>query len=494
LPSSLLFRLFGRSTNPREEILVGPIRGELLGAEHLGDRARGIATGQRVSPAGVGRRRTPLLDRLNSTRRILDRAHARLTESVAHGLDISPAGEWLLDNFHVIEEHILEVRASLPAGYYRELPELANGPLAGYPRAYELAITLISHTEARIDLDNVTRFVGEFQRIASLSIGELWAVPAMLRLGLIESVRRMALRVVERLDQLRLAEDWVARFRSGRGSDQDPVGPVLAEFVERHPPLTPTFVSRLLHLLQTESGDFPGLERLEHWLTQDGLTAEGAAAQSIQRLALTQLIMTNSITSLRAVARLDWRTFVEGQSRTESVLRADPSGFYPRMTFATRDWYRHVVERIAKRSRSGEEAVARAAIGLAVAGHEAQPGGRRSHVGYYLVDDGVAALEAGVGYRPRPVETIARWLRRRPNLAFVGGLLVGTVVALVVLLGLRHRRGLPPGERHCRQRPEPAHHGHPPPASAPQARFASRWGAARVPHGGRHPDVVRECR
>ncbi|MCC7132600.1 MAG: hypothetical protein IT352_08145 [Gemmatimonadales bacterium] len=328
------------------------------------------------------------------------------------------------------------MRASLPPDYYGELPELLNGPLAGYPRVYEMAITLISHAEARIDLANVTRFVGEFQRVAVLSMGELWAVPAMLRLGLIESVRRVALRTVERLDELDLAAEWAERFRAAGASDGDPLGAVLADFVDGHPPLTAVFVSRLLQLLHTQSAVFPGLERLELWLAQDGLTADSTTAQSIQRLALTQLMMTNSITSLRALARLDWRTFVEGQSRTEAILRSDPSGDYPRMTFATRDHYRHVVERIAKRSGSAEEAVARAAIALARAGREAGSGARRSHVGYYLLDQGLVGLERTMGYRQAPIERISRLVRNRPNVVFVGGLLAGTALTLAVLFQL----------------------------------------------------------
>ncbi len=431
----LLSRLFTRSSHPREEI-AGPIRGELLGAEHLGDRARALASTERLAPPGASRRRIPLLRRLDQTRRILDRAYARLTASAALGGDVSPAGDWLLDNFHVIEDHIREVRASLPPGYYRELPELSRGPLAGYPRVYELAITLISHTEGRIDLENVTRFVGEFQRVAPLSMGELWAVPAMLRLGLIESVRRMALRVVGRLDEAGLAQLWAARFRTGRAADGGSPGPVVAAFGRDHPPLTPTFVSRLLQLLHADSGDVPGLDWLEQWLALEGLTAESAAAQAIQRLALTQQMMTNSITSLRAVARMDWRTFVEGQSRTEAALRTDPSGSYARMTFATRDWYRHVVERIAKRSGSAEDAVARAAVDLARAAFAAAPDSRRAHVGYYLVDEGLATLEASVGYRSTPGEAIARLVRRHPNGLFVGGVVAGTGLAVVALFGL----------------------------------------------------------
>ena len=84
---------------------------------------------------------------------------------------MSPAGEWLLDNLHVVQEHIREVRDSLPRGYYQELPELATGALAGYPRVYEIAITLISHTEARVELESVDLFLEAFQQVRQLAIG-----------------------------------------------------------------------------------------------------------------------------------------------------------------------------------------------------------------------------------------------------------------------------------------------------------------------------------
>ena len=384
-----------------------------------------------MAPPGGRRRRTLLLRRLDETRKLLERARVRLAATAEQGEDLSPAGEWLLDNFHVIEEHIRQVRDSLPPGYYGELPELKSGPLAGYPRAYEIAITLISHTEARIDLDNVTRFVAEFQRVAPLSLGELWAIPAMVRLGLIESVRRMTLRAVERLDEIAAAEDWAARFRGGA-----PPTLVIAQFGREQPPLTPTFVSRLLQRLHGGSHDVPALGWLERWLGLEGFTAEGAATQAIERLALTHQMMTNSITSLLAVARLDWRTFVEGQSRTEAVLRTDPSGSYPRMTFATRDRYRHVVERIARRSPASETAVARAAVDLARMGAAADPDSREAHVGYYLVDEGVAVLEAATRYRPRWQERVGSAVHRHANAVYVGGLLALTALALALVLWL----------------------------------------------------------
>src|SRR6185503_11906519 len=308
-------------------------------------------------------------------------------------VDVGPAGDWLLDNFHVVREHIVEVHTSLPRGFYHELPELEGGPLAGYPRVYELAITLISHTEARVDDENVNLVLSAFQRVTPLSIGELWAMPAMLRLGLIESVRRMSLRTVQRLDEIEEADRWAVGFQTASDRGKRALGTALNAFVTSPPPLTPYFVSRLLQRLRQSRGDFPPLVWLEEWIGEDGPSAEEADAWAAQRQSITQITMANSITSLRTIARVDWRPIIERQSVLEAALRQDPSGYYSQMTFATRDRYRHVVERLAKRTRRDEASVASVAIDLSrsVDGNGARDA-RRAHVGYFLVDDGVVEL------------------------------------------------------------------------------------------------------
>ena len=423
-----------RATESADDLLAGPIRGELLGAEHLAERARTVARSQRIV-IRWGPRPARLLQRLNSTRRILESAHARLAAASARGADIGPAAEWLLDNFHVVQEHVREVHESLPRQYYRELPELATGPLAGYPRVYELAITLISHSEGRIDLENVDLYVEAFQQISPLSIGELWAVPAMLRLGLIESVRRMALRTVQRLDEVEDADSWAERILEDNDRNPAALGRTLREFVDAPHALTPVFVSRFLHQLRLSAGTFPPLVWLEQWIAEEGLSPDAAAALSTQRLALTKLMMANSITSLRGIAQRDWRTFVERQSVMERALRRDPAGFYSQMTFATRDAYRHVVERIAKQTRRSEEAVAHHAVDLARSS-DAVSDMRRGHVGYYLADRGVAQLEKATGYRLSLGESVHRWVLRHPNVVFVGGLAASTVATLLGVLWL----------------------------------------------------------
>ncbi len=437
MPPRVLSRFIPPPPGGQGDPLAGPIRGELLGAERLGERARAIAAAQRLVAGKRARRRTPLLLRLDETRRILEDAQARLAHAADHGADVSPAADWLLDNYHIVQGHIGEVRESLPTGYYRELPELASGPLAGYPRVYELAITLISHSEGRVDLRNVDGFISAFQQVAALTIGELWAVPAMLRLGLIENVRRMTLRTLQRLDELEAADAAAARISRAGEAGREALDAALNRFAANPPPLTATFVSRFLQQLRATGGALPAVVRLEHWIAEEALSSAEATARATQRLALTQVGMANSITSLRTIGLMDWQALVEGQSHLEAVLREDPSGFYPRMTFETRDWYRHVVERIARRTGRPESEVARTAIARARAWIEQGAGDpRRAHIGYYLIDDGLDELERETGYRPAAPEGVDRWIRRHPNVVFVGGVVSATVAALAAVLWL----------------------------------------------------------
>ncbi|MDP9202491.1 MAG: carbohydrate-binding protein [Gemmatimonadota bacterium] len=431
-PTRILSRLFGRSRDGTGEELVGPIRGEVLGAERLGERARAVARGHHLLPAQKQRGVGPLLLRLEDTRNVLDRVYHELNTGAERGLDISPAGDWLLDNFYIVQEHIREIRTNLPKGYYEELPKLATGSLTGYPRAYEVAIELIAHSEGHLDLDNITLFLREYQTVTALRMGELWAIPTMLRLGLVENIRRMALRVAARLQEVESADRAATALREASEESQQALAAALAAFVDNHPPFSPTWVARFLQQVRSYQTNFTPLIWLEQWIAEDGPSAEEAATRSNRRVALTQVTVANSITSLRTISRLDWKDFVESQSATEKILRQDRSGHYPSMTFGTRDHYRHIVEHIAKRVKRPEEEIASEALALAKLADPTDA--RHAHVGYFLVEKGRAVLEEKVGYTPPPGEWLYRWIQRHPNTLYFGGITLFTTLALAAIL------------------------------------------------------------
>jgi cellobiose phosphorylase len=301
---------------------------------------------------------------------------------------------------------------------------------------YEIAIELIAHTEGHLDLANTELFVREFQRVAPLKIGELWAIPAMLRLGLIENIRRMTRRTLSRLDEVRAADAAAERLRAASEAGQKPLAAALHDIVDHTPKLSATFVARFLSQIRSYQATFTPLVWLEQWIAEDLMSAEEAVARTNQRAALTRVTIANSITSLRTIARLDWNSFVEAQSAIERVLRGDPAGEYEQMTFSARDRYRHVVERLAKRTERDEAKVAEMAIELASAPHEGIVVQRRRHVGYWLIDDGLTTLEQAVHYVPKWHERIERAITRHPNAAYFPALALITLASLAFLWSL----------------------------------------------------------
>jgi cyclic beta-1,2-glucan synthetase len=435
ISSSKLIRFLRRTGNGSDRSLVGPIRGEVFGHDRLAKHARNIARKHKLLPPRKQRGPGPLLARLDDTREVLREVHNRLSSAADRGIDISPAGEWLLDNSYIVTEHLREIRTNLPHGYYQELPKLATGMLAEYPRVYDVAIELIAHTEGHLSFENITLFVREYQKVAPLKMGELWAIPTMLRLGLVENIRRMSLRVNARLDEVERADRWAKRLIDANSALPVDLTAELSTFIDNHPPFTPTFVARFLQQIRGYQANFTPLVWLEQWIAEDGPSAEEAVTRSNRRIALTQVTVANCITSLRTIARLDWKDFVESQSATEKILRKDRTGDYPNMTFGTRDHYRHIVEQIAKRTKRAEEEIAAEALALSsrdlIRGEQ-----RQAHVGYYLIDDGRLELERLVGYTPPLSEWFHRAVQRHSNSLFFGGIIAGTLGTLVVLFGI----------------------------------------------------------
>src|SRR6266536_2917579 len=174
--------------------LAEPIRAELFSSERLEQHAESLATAQRVTTSP--RKGRPLLPRVLDNGRVLLESYRSIAQAIRDERAITPAAEWLVDNYHIVDEQLREIRDDLPSGYYRELPKLAEGPLQGYPRVYGLAWAFVAHTDSRFDPEMLRRFVRAYQRVQPLTIGELWAVAITLRVVLVENLRRLTESIV----------------------------------------------------------------------------------------------------------------------------------------------------------------------------------------------------------------------------------------------------------------------------------------------------------
>ena len=301
-----------------------------------------------------------------------------LAEAIKVNRRITPAGEWLLDNFYLIEEQIRTARRHLPKGYSRELPRLRNGPSAGLPRVYDIALETISHGDGRVDPENLSSFVAAYQSVSILKLGELWAIPIMLRLALIENLRRVASRIASDMAEQNRADYWADRMIETAEKDPKSLILVIAEMVRSDPPMVSSFVAELARRLQGQSSNLAlPLTWIEQRLSESGSTIKQLVHSEIQQQAADQVSMSNSFGSLRFLSAMDWHEFVETMSVVDQTLGEDPGGFYRKMDFTTRDRYRHVIEKIARGSGLSEAEVARKAILLSQEG-AAGKGRRRS--------------------------------------------------------------------------------------------------------------------
>src|ERR1700675_2638632 len=167
-----------------------PIRAELFSVERLEQHAESLAAAQTVTTDSDSGR--PLIPRVAENGRALLEYYRATAKAVQQDLTITPAAEWLVDNFYIVEEQLREIRDDLPIGFYRKLPKLASGHLQGFPRVFGLAWAFVAHTDSRFDPDVLRRFVSAYQRVQPLTIGELWAVAITLRVVLVENLPRIA--------------------------------------------------------------------------------------------------------------------------------------------------------------------------------------------------------------------------------------------------------------------------------------------------------------
>ncbi len=438
----LLSRLPGAGAAPLYDGAESPLRAELYSARQMERHGRVLAGAHTLIHGRAPGQR--LLNRLAENEAVLLEVCALLSGAVKDNRRITPAGEWLLDNLYLIEEHIHTGRKHLPGGYSRELPRLLDGASAGLPRVYDIALETISHGDGRVDPENLSSFIAAYQTVSVLRLGELWAIPIMLRLALIENLRRVAARIAADMIKQDRAEYWSERMTEVAEKDPKSLILVIADMARSNPPMESAFVAELSRRLQGHSSALAlPLTWIEQRLSETGQTIKQLVQAEIQQQAANQVSMSNSIGSLRFLGAMDWHEFVETMSHVEQTLREDPNGSYPGMDFATRDHYRHVIEMLSRFGGLSEVDVARSAIELAIEGASTNgQDDRTAHVGFYLLDDGLGRLERMAKPRMSPVRAIKKASRRFALFLFLTSIALLTAFLAWGVFALAHTDGL----------------------------------------------------
>jgi cyclic beta-1,2-glucan synthetase len=406
----------GSPESPAADVLTPaptPLRVEGAGHLSLLQAVTALAReGANAEPPGS----RDLLRRFRDNARSLERATTKLGLLTAAGNPVPGETEWLLDNYYIIEEVVREVQTDLPRRYYRELPALGFGPFTGMPRIYPVAATLLGHTDSALSEPQIREVVKAYQETTPLSTGEVWAVPTMLRLALLENLRRLGDQIMATIASCGEATAVIEAARTQR--------------VPRLPRLpSDAFIVALADgLRDNEPQPGAGADAVEAWSTRFLVDLAQARHREYSRQAANQVSIGNAITSLRLLGVIAWPVFFEATSLVEAELRTDPGEVYPRQDFPTRDRCRRVVERLARGSGWNEVGVARAASTAATA-HAGDP--LTGQVSWFLLGDGRAEFERSLGYRPRWADRRRGWLLDQPYAAYFGSLL-GLLALLLV--------------------------------------------------------------
>jgi cyclic beta-1,2-glucan synthetase len=405
-----------------------PIREELFSVERLEEHARSLALAQIV--ASRTSRGQPLARRLADNGVILFEAYRSIVKAIDEGRAITPAAEWLIDNYHLVEKQIRELRSDLPPGYYRQLPKLASGPFVGYPRVFGLAWAFVAHTDSCFDSEMLVRYVRAYQDVQPLTIGELWAVSITLRIVLVENLGRLAQQITQSRAARHTADGLADRLVGIGGRPAESVTAVLAS--HERAPLSQPLAVQLVHRLRDQDPKVtPALRWLDQRLAIQNTTTEAVVRDVHRRQGASNVSVRNIITSLRLISDVDWSQLFERLSLVDAVFSAD--GLFEEMDFPTRTLYRSAVEELARGSSRTELEVAGAAMLAtrreAPEAEEAEQT-RRRDPGYHLLAGGRHAFEATIFYR----SPLRNWPARLNRSLGVGGYVTAISIAAVMLL------------------------------------------------------------
>ncbi len=398
-----------------------PIRSEIFGLQRFAQHGRSLADTHRAARARPGA--GTFFPRLKDNIRTLREAHRYIGTQAATGYDISPAAEWLLDNFHLVDAQLKEIRDGLPRSYFRALPVLLDEPLAGLPRVYGVAWAFVAHTDGAFDEGLLKNFLAAYQEVRELTLGEMWALPTTLRVVLVENLRRLAERVATNKAAREVANLCSDRIETCSLHHLD----ALLALLNRRGVGRMFLAQMSQRLAGRRTGD---LARVHDWLARELPDAAAMQAQQVADQAADNLSVSNAVNSLRAIGDADWSDIVAGSSLLMQRLLGSP--LFAAEHAQTRDRTLHGIEKLARRSARSEKVVAQTLLALMSAGDAAK--GSAALPGYWLQGAGRPVLARALGLHERTAVLWRAAARRLVLPAYLGTLLAGTFGLVAWLL------------------------------------------------------------
>ncbi len=403
------------------------IRDELFGPERLEEHGASLALAQTLAKRtdNFPSAEHALANRLKNNEKVVLKAYQSIAAVTEEDKNLTPAAEWLLDNYHIVEEQIREIHDDLPPGYYKQLPKVADGYLKGYPRVLGIAWAFVAHTDSRFDPEMLRRFLLAYQEKSPLSIGELWAVAITLRILLVENLRRAADYITCGHESRQQADALAASLLASPDYSK-PLDKLIQAF--NRASLPKTFTVQLVQRLRDQDPQLmPALQWLEEYFGRRSSSLEDIVREEHRLQGSTNITVRNIITSMRLISSLDWTEFFERVSLVDDLLGRESK--FKLMDFPTRNLYRSAIEELAQCSEQSELEITKLALDLA-ANSSQELGQRTKDPGYYLISAGRAGLEKQIDFKPQLRRLFVRLVAASGIYGYLGAVFVLSALVL----------------------------------------------------------------
>lgn len=333
------------------------------------------------------------IPRLKDNFNYITKTYDILNSNLKTGIQIHPAGEWLLDNYYVIEETVKGIIKELPLKKYRNFVGIANGEYKGYARIHCLAAEIVSYTDGKLEIDNIKEFLKSYQNKKTLNMEEIWDINLFFKISLIEKIRRICENIYSAQVQKLKVESLVERFLEKKSKEDQKFK---IEYSAKNVDIGGNryqFIEYLSYKLKKYGRQgIPYLNILEEEVKKQGLTVEEISKKEHYNIAIKKVSMGNSIKSIHELQRMNFLKVFEGINGVEEILRQDPLKVYDKMDYTTKEYYRNKVKEISKKIKLSEIYISQKALELANEIYEKEGEVKKAHIGYYLIDDGIKEL------------------------------------------------------------------------------------------------------
>ncbi|WP_411679001.1 GH36-type glycosyl hydrolase domain-containing protein [Clostridium thailandense] len=430
--SAYILSIMSERNDDDKENIMDDVPTLNVNKEELKKHAGEIATYS--AEAKKGNCRKKLIRSLDNSYKQILKNYDYIDKEVRNRNEVIQAAEWLLDNLYLIQKEYKDIKVNMPERYYKDLPIMNKGIMKGYPRIYYIAVELVSHTDGRVDEEAIENFINSYQKNTIITSGELWALPIMIRIALIQNIGKIVDRIVFAQEERKKGDIIADKIINALNNES--VAQELKRLSEDNTTFTSHLVERLLKVLRDNGLENHNVyEWIDNKLDSQETNSEKMINIEHHKQISYQVSIGNSITGIREVVALNWKESFEKLSYVESILKEDPLHIYENMDFESRDYYRHKIEKLSKYMRVPESFIAKKAIECSHEAADSETSNEyEKHVGYYIVDKGVECLQRKINFKGKGPEY--RFIKENVN-NYIGIIVFGTLVlsALVTYIG-----------------------------------------------------------